>query len=341
MRLLVTGAAGFIGSHFVRLALERAPGAHVVVLDALRYSGHLSTMQDFWEQVRFYPGVVQDPTLVGHVIEVEKVTHVVNFAAESHNDRSLQDNGAFVHTNTFGVQVLLDQARRHGVEKVVQVSTDEVYGSIAEGDFTEDSPLRPNTPYAASKAGGDLLARAHHVAFRTPVVVTRGGNTYGPFQYPEKLIPFFLTRLLDGKKVPLYGDGGQVREWIHARDHAAGVWAALERGAPGEAYNVGDANERTNAEVVRVLLEETERDESFVKRIPDPRAGAHDQRYSMDCAKARRDLGWAPEVPFETALRETARWYRENEWWWRPLVEDDAYRQFVHSFYGPTLAEDL
>ncbi|MCW5937626.1 MAG: dTDP-glucose 4,6-dehydratase [Fimbriimonadaceae bacterium] len=341
MKILVTGAAGFIGSHFVRHALREGPDAEIVVLDALRYSGNLSTMQDFWERVRFYPGVVQDAHMVSHILTVEKITHMVNFAAESHNDRSLQDNGNFVMTNTFGVQVLLDACRKHGLERFVQVSTDEVYGSTLSGEFSELSPLQPNTPYAASKAGGDLLCRAHFTAFKTPVVVTRGGNTYGPYQYPEKLVPFFLTRLIEGKKVPLYGEGSQVREWIHVQDHAAGVWAALLRGEPGEVYNIGDTNQRTNRQTVDGLLALTHRDSSFVKQIPDPRKGAHDARYSMDSSKARGALGWAPRVEFEKGMAETAEWYAANEWWWRPIVSDQGYGAFVSSFYGPSLGDDL
>ena len=340
MRLLVTGAAGFIGSNFVRLALERAPETHIVVLDALRYSGHLSTMADFADRVTFVKGEIQDPTLVGDVLAREKITHLVNFAAESHNDRSLLDNSSFVQTNTFGVQVLLEQARRHFLDRMVHVSTDEVYGSIADGEFSEDSPLEPNTPYSAAKAGGDLLCRAHWVSFKTPVIVTRGGNTYGQYHYPEKLIPFFVVRLLQGKKVPLYGEGLQVREWIHATDHAAGIWTALTKGEPGNVYNIGDTNEKQNKEVVSLLLDELGLDESFVKKIPDPRKGAHDARYSMATHKAKA-LGWKPEMPFDETLRSTVRWYRDNESWWRPIVEDEGYKAFVAKFYGPSLGDDL
>lgn len=340
MNLLVTGAAGFIGSNFVRLALRKLPGARIVVLDALTYAGNLSTLADVADQVRFYPGKIQDPTVVEGLMQAEKITHIANFAAESHNDRSLLESGGFILSNTLGVYNLLEAARKFGIEKFVHVSTDEVYGSVAEGHFTEQSPMEPNTPYSASKAGGDLQVRAHLKAYKTPVVITRGGNTYGPYQFPEKLIPFFTTRLIDGKKVPLYGEGTQVREWIHAMDHAGGVLHVLQHGEVGEVYNVGDTNERPNCEVVKILLEETGRDESLVKYIPDPRKGAHDARYSMTTDKIR-SIGWKPEHPFEESLRATVRWYRENEAWWRPLIATDDFKAFTKRFYGPSLGDDL
>jgi dTDP-glucose 4,6-dehydratase len=339
MKLLVTGAAGFIGSNFLRLVRRRHQEWKLVVLDALTYAGNLSTIGDI-EDLHFYPGKIQDPTVVEGVIKAEAITHIVNFAAESHNDRSILETGSFILSNTLGVHVLLETARKFKIEKLVHVSTDEVYGTIDEGHFTEESPIEPNTPYSASKAGGDLQVRAHVKAYRTPAAVTRGGNTYGPYQFPEKLIPFFVTRLIDGKKVPIYGEGDQVREWIHAMDHASGVLKVLEDGRPGEIYNIGDVNERRNMEVVKILLEETGRDESLVKRIPDPRKGAHDKRYSMSADKLRA-LGWKPEMPFEQELRNTVRWYIENEWWWRPLVATDNYKEFIRDFYGKSLGEDL
>lgn len=340
MKLLVTGGAGFIGSHFVRLALKKLPEAKVVVLDALTYAGNLTTLGDVWEHIRFYPGKIQDPSVVEGVIKAENISHVVNFAAESHNDRSILHAGSFIQTDVLGVYTLLEAVRAFKLEKLVHVSTDEVYGSIDEGEFTEASPLQPNTPYSASKAGGDLQVRAYVKAFGTPAVITRGGNTYGAYQYPEKLISFFTVRLIDGKKVPLYGEGDQVREWIHAEDHASGVLAALLVGKNGETYNVGDINERKNREVVEVLLRETGRDASLVKRIPDPRGGAHDQRYSMKAEKLKK-LGWKPQVEFESGLKSTVRWYKENEWWWRPITERPDYRDFIERYYGPTLGADL
>jgi dTDP-glucose 4,6-dehydratase len=332
--ILVGGGAGFIGSHFARLILENHPKAKVVVLDALTYAGNLSTLKDLpADRFTFVAGKIQDPTVVDGTIEAHGITHIVNFAAESHNDRSILDPGSFIHTDVYGVFVLCEATKKFGLEKYVHVSTDEVYGTIDEGSFTEESPIMPNTPYSASKAGGDLQAR-------TPVCVTRGGNNYGPFQYPEKLIPFFAVRLLEGKKVPLYGDGTQVREWVHVMDHCRGIEQVLLKGIPGTVYNVGDDNERQNREIVRILLEETGRDESLVKRIEDPRKGAHDKRYSMTTDRTRA-LGWAPQENFEVQLRETVRWYRENEWWWKPITQHPDYVDFVKAYYGRFLGEDL
>lgn len=342
MNLLVTGGAGFIGSNYVRLALERHPDSNVVVLDALTYAGNLSTLADVrcHPNFRFYEGRIEDRATVDRILRDEKITHLVNFAAESHNDRSLLSSGGFIQTNTFGVHVLLEATRDFGLKRMLHVSTDEVYGSIDQGEFTEESPFRPNTPYSASKAGGDLQCRAHFVSFGTPVVVTRGGNNYGPFQYPEKLISFFTVRLLDRKKVPLYGEGHQVREFIHVMDHCEGIDAVLRNGVDGEAYNIGDKNERRNIDTVRILLDELGLDESLIKRIPDPRKGAHDARYSMSTRKLE-ELGWRPQRSFDEYLRKTVQWYRDNESWWRAIVAKPAYQDFVRAFYGPGLGEDL
>lgn len=342
MNLLVCGGAGFIGSHFVRLALRSGIAGRVAVYDAFTYAGNKNNFHDFKDDPRFssHGGWIQDRQRVAEVIQKEGITHMVNFAAESHNDRSLLEAGTFIDTNITGVQVLLEAAREFKLERYLQVSTDEVYGTTDEGQFSEESPILPNTPYSAAKAGGDLQVRAYVKAFGLPALVTRGGNTYGPYHYPEKLIPFFVTRLIDGKKVPLYGEGLQVREWIHAEDHAAGILHVLGNGADGEIYNVGDDNERTNIAVVRILLDELGLGEDLIKRIPDPRGGAHDKRYSMATAKLNA-LGWAPVKPFEESLRETVRWYVENEWWWRPILGDRGYQEFVKRFYGPTLGSDL
>lgn len=339
--VMVCGGAGFIGSHFVRLLVRNYASTRVVIFDALTYAGNLSTIQNLLsERVTFVQGKIQDASSVNGAIEANGVTHIVNFAAESHNDRSILDPGSFIHTDVYGVFVLCEATNQYNIQKYVQVSTDEVYGSIDNGRFTEDSPIMPNTPYSASKAGGDLQARAHHITFGTPVCVTRGGNNYGPFQYPEKLISFFAVRLLQGKKVPLYGDGTQVREWIHVEDHCRGIEQVLLTGRPGTVYNVGDENERQNKEIVRILLEETGRGEDLVKRIEDPRKGAHDKRYSMTSERTRA-LGWAPQEDFETQVRNTVRWYRDNEWWWQPIIEMPDYQDFVKAFYGRFLGEDL
>ncbi|HMS54933.1 MAG TPA: dTDP-glucose 4,6-dehydratase [Fimbriimonadaceae bacterium] len=340
MTVLVTGAAGFIGSNFVRLLRRERPSWRVVVLDALTYAGNEATMADFAATVPFIKGEIQDAFLLDQIIEEHGITHIVNFAAETHNDRSILSAARFIESNVTGPYMLLEAVRKHGLQKLVHVSTDEVYGSILEGEFTEASPLEPNTPYSASKAGGDLQCRSHFVSFGTPVCITRGGNTYGPFQYPEKLISFFAVRLLEGKKVPLYGEGSQIREWIHVDDHARGVLKVLEEGETGQAYNIGDSNERTNLEITRVLLEATGRDESFVKRIPDPRKGAHDTRYSMSTKKLE-SLGWKPEVDFESGLQRTVEWYRDNPAWWELVTAKPEYVAFIQRFYGPGLAEDL
>ena len=339
--IMVCGGAGFIGSHFVRLIRRNHPTAKVVIFDALTYAGNLSTIQDLLgDQVTFVLGKIQDMAAVDGAVQANGVTHIVNFAAESHNDRSILDPGSFIHTDVYGVFVLCEATNKFNLQKYVQVSTDEVYGSINEGRFTEDSPIMPNTPYSASKAGGDLQARAHHITFGTPVCVTRGGNNYGPYQYPEKLISFFAVRLLLGKKVPLYGDGTQVREWIHVEDHCRGIETVLLKGEPGVVYNVGDENERQNKEIVRILLEETGRGEDLVKRIEDPRKGAHDKRYSMTSNRTRA-LGWTPEKDFETEVRNTVRWYRDNESWWKPIIALPDYEVFVKNFYGKYLGDDL
>jgi dTDP-glucose 4,6-dehydratase len=342
LTLLVTGGAGFIGSAFVRLCRQQLPDARIVILDALTYAGNLSTIADDLKdpRVKFFPGKIQDATVVEGILQAEGVTHIVNFAAESHNDRAMLEAGSFIQTDVYGVYTLLEAARKYKIGRLLHVSTDEVYGSIDEGEFTEASPIEPNTPYSASKAGGELQIRAAIKAHGTPAVITRGGNTYGPYHFPEKLIPFFITRLIDGKKVPVYGDGSQVREWVHCEDHASGILHTLLHGEVGEAYNVGDVNERKNMEVVKILLEETGRDESFIKTIPDPRRGAHDKRYSMSIDKLK-GLGWKPVKPFEESLRETVRWYKNREDWWRPLVQTDDYKRFIKAFYGPTLGEDL
>lgn len=342
MNLLVCGGAGFIGSHFARLAVQSEKTDLVVVLDALTYAGNYNNFHDFESDPKFQfeHGQIQNAYRVNQVIRKHGITHIVNFAAESHNDRSLLEAGEFIQTDVFGVYVLLQATRENDVTRFVQVSTDEVYGTTDSESFTEASPVEPNTPYSASKAGGDLQVRAHVTAYGTPAIITRGGNTYGPYQYPEKLIPFFVTRLMEGKKAPLYGEGTQVREWIHALDHASGVWHVLEHGSVGEIYNIGDVNERENREVVKILLEQTGRDESFIKKIEDPRKGAHDKRYSMKSDKLRA-LGWETQVPFEDGLAQTVEWYKENRWWWEPILESTPYEEFVTRFYGPYLGEDL
>jgi dTDP-glucose 4,6-dehydratase len=322
VRVLVTGGAGFIGSHYVRTLLAGGfPGyedAAVTVLDALTYAGTLESLAPVAgdPRLRIVRGDIRvaadlDTALPGCDV-------VVNFAAESHVDRSLHAAADFVSTNVLGAQQVFEAALRHGVRKVVQVSTDEVYGSIDEGSWAEDCPLEPNSPYAASKAAADLIARSYARTYGLDVSVTRGSNTYGPFQFPEKIVPLFVTRLLDGEPVPVYGDGGHVRDWLHVDDHCRGIQTVLEKGHPGEAYNLAGGSALSNLELTARLLAATGRDASLVRHIPDPRGGAHDRRYAVDDSRARA-LGWQPRVPFDAGLADTVTWFRENRDWWEPL----------------------
>jgi dTDP-glucose 4,6-dehydratase len=342
MRILVAGGAGFIGSNYCRFVLSSNQEDSIVILDALTYAGHLSSIDDIVnnKRISFYVGRIEDQDLVTKLLLDEKVDAIVNFAAETHNDKSLLNVSPFMHSNVLGVQNLLTCVQNYAIPRYVQVSTDEVYGDISEGSWTEESPLLPNTPYSASKAAGDLLCRAFHMTYGTPVIVTRGGNTYGPYQYPEKLISFFAIRLIEGKKVPLYGDGLQVRQWIHVLDHCSAIDLVLRKGSPGEVYNISDPNEKRNYEVVKIILDELGRDSSFIKQIPDPRKGAHDHRYSMYSHKIRA-LGWRPKVAFDDGLRTTVSWYQKNCSWWKPIVEQKDYQDYVRRFYGPGLGEDL
>ncbi len=345
-RVLVTGGAGFIGSNYCRYLLKVHPDYRVVVLDALTYAGNLSTMADMEndaetsDRFRFYPGKIQDETVVNGIIEAEKINYIVNFAAESHNDRSILDPGSFIQTDVYGVFVLLDATRRHHIERMLHVSTDEVYGTIDAGQFTESSPLEPNTPYSASKAGGEMQVRAHHITYGTPALITRCGNNFGPYQYPEKLIPFFVTRLMDNKKVPLYGSGLQVRDWVYVMDHCAGIDHVLQHGIVGEAYNIGSDCEKPNIEITHRLLQLLGKPESLIKFIGDPRGGAHDKRYSIDASKLR-GAGWKPTYDFDAAIEATVRWYSDNQTWWREIVASTDYQAFVERFYGKYLGEDL
>ncbi len=326
MRLLVTGGAGFIGSAFVRLV----GGEHdVVVLDKLTYAGRRENLPQGAELV---VGAIEDPGVVREVME--GCDAVVNFAAESHVDRSIADQNAFARTHVIGTGVLLDAARELGVARFVQVSTDEVYGSIESGSFSESSPLDPSSPYSATKAGGDLLVSAHAHTHGLEAVICRGSNNYGPRQYPEKLIPLCILNALHGDHLPVYGDGRQVRNWLYVEDFCRGIQAVLERGRAGEAYNVGGPDECENIEVVRRILELTGRDESLIEYVTD-RPG-HDRRYSLGSEKIREGLGWEARVRFADGLAETVAWYRDNEPWWAP-VRSGEYRDYYERHYGRSL----
>ncbi|MGH3655122.1 MAG: dTDP-glucose 4,6-dehydratase [Micromonosporaceae bacterium] len=323
MRILVTGGAGFIGSHYVRTLLAGGyPGyadATVTVLDKLTYSGNRDNLAPIADHpgLRFVAGDIADPELVNDLMPGHDA--VVHFAAESHVDRSISGAAPFVTTNVLGTQNLLDAALRYGVGRFLHVSTDEVYGTIPEGSWTEGQLLEPNSPYSASKAGSDLLARAYHRTHGMDVVITRCSNNYGPYQFPEKVIPLFVTNLIDGRTVPLYGDGGNVRDWLHVDDHCHGVQLALEKGRSGEIYNIGGGTELTNKELTGRLLAACGRDWDSVEYVTDRKG--HDRRYSVDIGKISAELGYAPRVPFDQGLADTVRWYRDNRAWWEPLKQ--------------------
>ena len=338
--LLVTGAAGFIGSNFCRLLLGRGEDVRLVALDKLTYAGNLANLQDLLaahpDRLAFVRGDVCDAEAVARVWDEHRVTDVVHFAAESHVDRSILSSGPFVQTNVVGTQVLLDVAKARGVGRFLQVSTDEVYGTLPEDrpevKFTEETPLAPNSPYSASKAAGDCLARSYFHTFNLPVLITRCSNNYGPYHFPEKLIPLFITNLIEGKKVPLYGDGLNVRDWLYVEDHCDAVWTVLTRGTPGEVYNIGGDNEMTNRRITEVILAEMGRgwDESvqYVKDRP-----GHDRRYAIDAGKIQRELGWRPRHRFQEAIRATIAWYRANEAWWR-AIKSGEYLSYYERQYG-------
>ena len=321
MRILVSGGAGFIGSHYVRSALSgeyaRLSDAEIVVLDKLTYAGNRSNLEPVTdsERLRFVEGDILDVALVEALME--DVDEVVHFAAESHVDRSITGAAEFVMTNVAGTQTMLQAALDKGVTRFVHVSTDEVYGSIESGSWTEGSPLEPNSPYSASKAGSDLIARAYHRTHGLPVMITRCSNNYGPYQLPEKVIPLFVTNLIEGRRLPLYGDGLNVRDWLHVDDHCRAIHLVLHGGRPGEVYNIGGGTELSNRELTGLLLEATGTGWDRVRNVTD-RLG-HDLRYSVDDTRIRTELGYQPQVPFTAGLAETVRWYRENRAWWEPL----------------------
>ncbi|HWG47649.1 MAG TPA: dTDP-glucose 4,6-dehydratase [Gemmataceae bacterium] len=312
--MLVTGGCGFIGSNFIHYILENEADVTVINFDALTYAGNLTNLADVANhpRYRFVHGDITDRQAVQAA--VQGVHSILHFAAESHVDRSIQDSTPFVNTNIVGTQILLDAARAAGVQRYVQISTDEVYGSLGStGAFREDTPLAPNSPYAASKAASDLLVRSYVHTFGFPALITRCSNNYGPYQFPEKLIPLFISNLLRDEAIPVYGDGQNVRDWIHVRDHCAGIHAVWRRGRAGEVYNIGGRSERTNLQLTHALLEALGKPASLIRYVPD-RPG-HDRRYAIDCDKIERELSWRPTVGFENGLRETIAWYRAHDDW--------------------------
>jgi len=318
MKLLVTGGAGFIGSNFIRQMIDSPADWEVINLDILTYAGNLNNLKGIEKNPRytFIKGDICNRDIVNTILDNHKVDAIVHFAAESHVDRSIADAAAFVMTNILGTHTLLECARSHTIPKFIHISTDEVYGSTMGRSFNETDILSPSSPYSASKAGSDLLALSYFTTYNLPVIITRCTNNFGPYQFPEKLIPLFVTNLLDGKKVPVYGTGKNVRDWVHVSDHCRAVEFLLEHGTPGEIYNVGGGNEKTNLEITQKILDLLFMDDSRIEYVMD-RPG-HDFRYSLDCSKLHV-LGWKPRYSFDDALKETISWYSQNEWWWRPL----------------------
>ena len=333
-RLLVTGGAGFIGSAFTRRVLDRHPDVRVTVLDKLTYAGNRANLADVEGDPRFtfVRGDIADADLVGRL--APDVDAIVNFAAESHVDRSIEEPDAFIRTDVYGTFVLLEAARRNEHARYLQISTDEVYGHVPEGSSTEGDPLHPRSPYSASKAAGDLLVGAYHTTYGVPTLLTRASNNFGPYQYPEKIIPLFVTNAIDDEPLPLYGDGLQIRDWLYVDDHCDALEAVLTHGAPGSTYNIGGGNELTNLELTRRVLELMDKPMSLVRSVPD-RAG-HDRRYSVDTRRIR-GLGWEPAHTFEEAIRDTVAWYRDHEAWWRPLKSGE-YREYYERQYGDRLS---
>lgn len=331
--ILVTGGAGFIGSNFAHYLLEKYPTYRVIVLDKLTYAGNLDNLRDLdVERFHFVHGDIADAPAVESVIKKFKIDTLVNFAAESHVDRSVMDADAFIRTNVFGTYILLEAAKNFGL-RYHQVSTDEVYGWIEQGSFKETDQLNPRSPYSAAKAGGDMLVNAYFVTHGVATTITRGSNTVGPYQYPEKVVPLFVTNALEDEPLPLYGDGMQVRDWLYVMDHCEAIDSVLHHGAPGEVYNVGGENERHNVEVVKFILAQLDKPDSLVRRVAD-RPG-HDRRYSVDNTKIRA-LGWQPRHSFEASLKQTVDWYRANEWWWKK-IKSGEYREYYEKQYGERL----
>ena len=331
--VLVTGGAGFIGSNFVRQAIAAHPDWRVTTLDKLTYAGRLENLEGLLDHPRhtFVKGDVADAAVAAPLVQASEI--VVHFAAETHVDRSIQHAGTFITTDVFGTFVLLEAARQAPrLRRFVQISTDEVYGSVPEGASRETDELRPRNPYAASKAGADRLAYSYWATYGVPVVITRASNNYGPFQFPEKIIPLFVTNALDDRSVPLYGDGLNERDWLHVADHCRALELLIDAGEPGEVYNIGGGNHVRNIDLTREILRLLGKPDALIRPVAD-RPG-HDRRYSLDTAKVQA-LGWTPRVPFAEGLAETVAWYRANEWWWRPIKQDDpAFRAYYQNQYG-------
>lgn len=334
MKLLITGGAGFIGSNFVRYMINKYPSYQIVNLDALTYAGNLETLKDLEmnKNYKFVKGDITDRTLINKLFENEKFDYVVNFAAESHVDRSITEPNIFVATNIQGTQVLLDASKDNNIKKYLQVSTDEVYGTLGEeGYFSETTSLAPNSPYSASKAGADMLVRSYNETFGLPINITRCSNNYGPYHFPEKLIPLMVINAMKEKNLPVYGDGLNIRDWLHVEDHCQAIDLVLHKGRNGEVYNVGGNNERTNIEIVKTILNYLNKSESLIRFVTD-RPG-HDRRYAIDATKLREELGWEPKYTFETGIKETIKWYQDNQQWWENIISGN-YQEYFKKQYG-------
>ena len=317
--LLITGGAGFIGSNFIHYIARKYPGYKIINLDKLTYAGNLENLRDIENNpnYKFIKGDIADRKIIDEIFKSRKVDAVVNFAADTHVDRAIEDPGIFIQTDIYGTYILLEAVRKYGSKLFLQISTDEVYGSIIDGSWDEDHPLMPNNPYSASKAGAEMIVRSFFRTYGTPVIISRTCNNFGPYQYPEKLIPLFVTNLIDNIKVPLYGDGMNIREWIYIEDNCAALDSVLHRGKIGEAYNIGSGNEKPNIWIAEKLLKILGKTEDMIEPVTD-RLG-HDRRYSVDCSKIKKEFGWNARYDFEEALEKTVRWYMGNEDWWRPL----------------------
>ncbi len=323
-KILITGGAGFIGSNFINHILKNRADVFIVNLDKLTYAGNLNNLREVEKHTNysFVKGDIVNDELVSYLFQKYEITHVINFAAESHVDRSILGSEVFFRTNVLGTNVLLENAKRFGVEKFVQISTDEVYGSLGpEGQFEERTPLQPNSPYAASKAAADMMALAFHHTYNVPVVITRCSNNYGQYQFPEKLIPLMIINAMNNKKLPVYGDGLNVRDWIYVIDHNKAVELVLEKGKVGEVYNIGANTEKPNIEIVKIVLKQLGKHEELIEYVKD-RPG-HDRRYAINSTKIKNEFAWEPEYPFESAMMKTIKWYIENEKWWKQIISGD------------------
>ena len=330
--ILVTGGAGFIGSNFVRYMINKYSDYHIINLDALTYCGNLENLKDIEDRdnYTFVKGDIRDKSVVDDL--VKKSDYVINFAAESHVDRSITDPEIFIKSNVLGTQVLLNAAKEYGVEKYIQISTDEVYGTLgSEGFFTETTPLQPNSPYSASKAGGDLISRAYFETFDLPINITRCSNNYGPYQFPEKLIPLMISNALEDIALPVYGDGKNIRDWLHVKDHCSAIDLVMHEGRLGEVYNIGGNNEKQNIEIVKLIINALEKSESLIEFVTD-RLG-HDRRYAIDSSKIQNELGWKPEYTFEWGIEETIQWYLDNTDWTNQ-VKSGQYQEYYEKMYA-------